>query len=356
MKKEKKSAFITYKVDQTQTREQSLSRTKAPAAPSKASFFVDRSERTEKGVLHPRNRHQGHYNLKQLMMTYPDLKKFLKPNPKGQDSIDFANADAVKTLNRALLKQYYGVTYWEFPDHFLCPPIPGRSDYVHHLADLLAVNLKANSVKVNGGFIPHGTQFRILDIGTGANCIYPIIGHCEYGWSFVGTDIEQESIESAQKIVTSNSVLDSIEIRHQKSPPHVFEGIWGEDEYFDMTMCNPPFHSSAEEADEVNQKKWRNLGKAAVANFGGKYNELWCEGGEAKFIERLIRESVEFGSRCLWFTSLVSKESTLSHLYAVLKEIDVFEYRVIDMAQGQKKSRLIAWTFLGGKAEWRHSK
>ena len=27
-----------------------------------------------------------------------------------------------------------------FPNENLCPPIPGRADYIHHIADLLSIN------------------------------------------------------------------------------------------------------------------------------------------------------------------------------------------------------------------------
>lgn len=78
-------------------------------------------------------------------------------------SVNFADPLAVKTLNKALLAHFYGVTHWDIPDGFLCPPVPGRADYVHHLADLLADD--------NGGVVPK--QATVLDIGTGANLIYP---------------------------------------------------------------------------------------------------------------------------------------------------------------------------------------
>jgi len=43
----------------------------------------------------------------------------------------------VKVLNTALLFKYYNIQSWNFPDDNLCPPISGKVDYIHHLADLL---------------------------------------------------------------------------------------------------------------------------------------------------------------------------------------------------------------------------
>lgn len=129
-------------------------------------------------------------------------------NPYNTLSIDFADPVAVALLNKTLLKYFYGVAEWGIPPEYLCPPVPGRADYLHHLADLLS--------HCNGGTIPRGASIRALDIGVGANCIYPIIGHCEYGWSFVGADIDPVALASAKRIVRSNKerLSCAIEFRH----------------------------------------------------------------------------------------------------------------------------------------------
>lgn len=103
-----------------------------PAAPAKA--VAPR----EKASLHPRNRHQGRYDFPQLIKSTPELGAFVIINPYGKESIDFANPAAVRVFNRALLKAFYGIAHWDIPADFLCPPVPGRADYVHFLADLLA--------------------------------------------------------------------------------------------------------------------------------------------------------------------------------------------------------------------------
>ena len=87
------------------------------------------------------------------------------------------------------------MTNWEIPKGYLCPPIPGRADYIHHISDLLASS--------NNGIIPKD-KVRGLDVGVGANCIYPIIGSSIYDWNFVGSDIEIESINSVENIINSN--------------------------------------------------------------------------------------------------------------------------------------------------------
>ena len=288
-----------------------------------------------KTELHPRNRHRGLYDFKELVKSCPELAKFVAKNNYGNESIDFTNPIAVKTLNKAILKRFYNIT-WDIPEKFLCPPIPSRADYIHHLADLLSA--------FNGGVIPQGQTVRVLDIGVGANCIYPLIGHREYGWNFIGTDIDPLAISIAEGIIKENGLKSAIEIRLQKSPFHIFEGVLKENEFVDISMCNPPFHASLKEANAGTQRKWKNLGvKTHALNFGGQSNELWCEGGEIAFITRMIEESMHVN--CKWFTTLVSKASNLPGLYRALNKAKAFEVRTINMGQGQKKSRIVAWTY-----------
>ena len=59
----------------------------------------------------------------------------------------------------------------------------------------------------------------------------------------------------------------------------------------------------------------------------------------------MIEESANFADQCLWFTTLVSKKENLQHLERQLHKAKVSDYKVVNMAQGQKISRFIAWTF-----------
>jgi 23S rRNA (adenine1618-N6)-methyltransferase len=295
-----------------------------------------------KPTLHPRNRHQGRYDFPQLIKSSPELAQFVIINPYGKESIDFANPAAVKVFNRALLRALYGIRHWDIPEGYLCPPIPGRADYLHCLADLLAVE--------HGGEIPRGSAVRVLDIGVGANVIYPLLGHSDYRWQFVGSDIDPVALASAKAIVQANGLEKAISLR-QADPRYILQGLIQPEERFDLTMCNPPFHASLAEATKGSQRKWRALGKAdpkrklPVLNFGGQNNELWCEGGEIRFTRQLVAESAAFGQQVRWFSTLVSKASNLPGLQAALKHAGVVASKVVEMGQGQKQSRFIAWTF-----------
>lgn len=296
-----------------------------------------------KAALHPRNRHHGRYDFAQLIQVSPELAAFVVPTPLGDDSLDFADPAAVKALNRALLKQFYGIQQWDIPAGYLCPPIPGRADYIHYLADLLADS--------NAGVVPTGKAVRVLDVGVGANCIYPIIGHHEYKWRFVGTDVDTTALRVGKQLVASNPTLaGSLELRHQPDRNAIFSGIIKPREVFDATLCNPPFHGSAAEAEASTRRKERNLGTSRgtqpTQNFGGQGTELWYPGGEATFLWRMAEESALFRESCYWFTTLVSKKETLPGLYKSLQKLGAVEVRTIPMAQGQKVSRIVAWTFL----------
>ena len=308
----------------------------------------------QKDNLHPRNLHRGNYEFGKLVKASPELRKFVGLNKFQVETIDFTNAEAVKALNRALLKVHYNINHWDIPEGFLCPPIPGRADYIHYLADLLAES--------NSGAFPPGKQVNVLDIGIGANAIYPILGVRSYGWNFVGSDIDPTAIESANKIISSNKNLaDKVETRLQSKAGTIFTGIIKSTEVFDATICNPPFHASLKEAQAGTLTKWRNLGKEQkkeLLNFGGQKAELWTAGGETAFINRMIEQSTQIPESCFWFTTLVSKKDSLEAIYRTLHWFKATDVKTIGMSQGQKVSRMVAWTFLDEAKQqgWRNKR
>ena len=299
---------------------------------------------TEKTTLHPRNLHRFGYNFELLTLNYPKLAEFVSINEHDIETIDFSNPEAVKALNNALLITNYDIKGWDIPTDFLCPPIPGRADYIHHLADLLATT--------NDGVIPEGENVVGLDIGIGANCIYPILGNAIYGWNFVGTDIDENAIQNCKKIIEKNpKLIEAISLQMQVNSRFIFKNIIEPEDKFTFTICNPPFHSSPEEATKSSIRKVNNLTPNAtkiakpVLNFGGQNAELWCEGGELGFIKQMIYESAKYPMQCLWFTTLVSKQSNLNTIYKTLNNVAAI-HKTIEMAQGQKTSRIVAWTFM----------
>ncbi len=310
----------------------------------------------EKTGLHLRNPHRFRYDFELLLNNYPELKNFVhtKEHRSGasEETIDFSNPDAIKALNKTLLITYYDIQNWDIPSNYLCPPIPGRADYIHYIADLLA-----NS---NNGIIPEGEQVVGLDIGIGANCIYPIIGNNAYGWSFVGADIDEDALQNCKKIIANNAkLIDVISLQLQVEARYIFKNIILPEDRFAFTICNPPFHSSAEAAAKSALRKINALDENKtsnpVLNFGGHQAELWCKGGELGFITQMIYESAKYPLQCLWFTTLVSKKDNLKSIYKILGKVSAVAIKTIDMAQGQKISRIVAWTFLSEtqQKEWK---
>ena len=315
---------------------------------------------TEKTHLHPRNLHRLGYDFAKLILSYPELKAFVIINnyetnssdsEQAKQTIDFSNSEAVKALNKALLLAYYNIEYWDIPVINLCPPIPGRADYIHYLADLLASN--------NNGIIPINEAILGLDIGVGANCIYPLLGNAVYNWSFVGTDTDENALQNCKTILSRNpKVADAISLQLQVESRFIFKNIITPEDRFAFTMCNPPFHASAADAAKANLRKINTLENTKSTkpflNFGGQNAELWCDGGEIKFITQMIFESAKYAKQVLWFTTLVSKKDNLHSIYKTLQKVNAVEVKTIDMSQGHKNSRIVAWAFLSKKQqeEW----
>uniref|UniRef100_A0A0G4GCE4 U6 small nuclear RNA (adenine-(43)-N(6))-methyltransferase n=1 Tax=Chromera velia CCMP2878 TaxID=1169474 RepID=A0A0G4GCE4_9ALVE len=333
--------------------------------------------------MHPRSKHHEAPDYFVLADKYPDFKPFVYRNRFGSASIDYKDAAALRALSRCLLKEYYGLE-WSLPESFLCPPVPTRANYIHEVADLLAVKEAGGGAEQKGGagettrvdqeekddederkknlIPPRGPQICGLDVGVGANCIYALLGAASYGWTFVGSDISSDAIGAAQKNVDANGLGERIRLRLQKDRTKIFEGVLTPGDTFAFSMCNPPFHESLESA---------GVNPARVLE--GQDGELACEGGESGFIRRMIRESFSYCQQIIWFTSLVARLSTLKSLRQLLgspeslRELlregaetqgggqvegleerlpSVKETRVVTLHQGKQTRWVIAWTFM----------
>lgn len=283
--------------------------------------------------MHKRNLHKKKYNFKKLIAVNTELEHFVFTNElNNTKTIDFSNPDAVKALNSALLKVHYNIEYWDFPDENLCPPIPSRVDYLHYLSDLIGDTSNKKTT--------------ILDIGTGATCIYPLLGNRVYNWEFVGTEIDESSIKIAQTILDKNKLSETIKLRFQEDKNNILNGIIKPNDKFTASICNPPFFKSLEEAQNANKRKQENLGlESTQRNFSGNNNELWYKGGEKAFLHNYLYQSSFFKENCKWFTSLVSKKENVKSMSASLKKLDAKEIKTINMAIGNKVTRIVCWRF-----------
>ena len=296
--------------------------------------------------LHSRSRHNASYNFEAYCAINPALEDLTITKDDGQISIDFSHPISVRELNKAILMHHYDLSYWEIPESTLCPAIPGRAEYIHHLADLL-------SKDIGGRKIPRGPQITIMDIGTGASLVYPLIGHKQYGWSFIASEVNPDSFKSAIAISSKNKIPeDSITIYLQRDKEKIFDGTISKDDVIDAVVCNPPFHRSKDEAAEHTKRKWRNLGHTKgkrFLNFGGQSSELWYPGGERVFVRKMISESQMFKKNILWFSSLISKKENIPYLVKQMEKHGVTEMKEIEMLLGNKKTRFVAWTYFNEK-------
>lgn len=289
----------------------------------------------DKSPFHPNNKHQGQYDIEALIKVDPKLSTYIISNRRGEQSIKFSDPRAVKELNTAILMHHYDLEYWDIPEGYLCPAVPGRADYVHYIAELLEGKTKA---------------VKLLDIGTGANLIYPIVATHDYDWTVVGTDIDQSVLKSAQNIINRNKRLQmSVELRRQPNKQDIFHNVLDAKEFFDLTMCNPPFYKSAEEAVKNNDRKNRNLhGKKSnktKRNFAGQATELWTEGGEKQFLKNMVYQSRKYASQIGWFTTLVSREAHIPAIRKSIEAVKASRAKIIEMGTGNKTSRIVAWKF-----------
>src|SRR5690606_9568111 len=146
---------------------------------------------------------------------------------------------------------------------------------------------------------------------------------------------------------------------------HICQGIIQSGEFLDVSVCNPPFHASLEEALKGSQRKLDNLARkrgdvrgnknsatnassanSPTQNFAVLEAELWCNGGEQLFLKKMIQESKLFAEQCRWFTSLVSKADNLKPAKKLLAKTGARDVREIEMVQGNKITRILVWTFM----------
>ena len=290
--------------------------------------------------FHKNNKKLASYDFDRLIKVLPELESFVFVNDYGTKTIKFSHPTAVKLLNTALLKYFYHISYWDIPYGFLCPSVPGRAEYVHRVNDLISIDKEGKH-----RFRPS----RVLEIGTGASMIYPIIGVAEYEWDVVATEISEKAITNCNQIIDKNVWLKKkVLLRKQKDKRSIFKHIINKDEHFDIVICNPPFHKSLADAEKSNKRKWKNLSGGPSElnqNFGGKANELWYKGGENRFIGSIISESLSISDQCKWFTSLVSNQRNIPNLINRINAVNAKEIKLIKMEFGNKKSRILAWKF-----------
>ncbi|CDI78070.1 hypothetical protein, conserved [Eimeria acervulina] len=334
-------------------------RFKGSAGSSNSSSSINSSSSSNNNsLMHPRSRFfGGPLNFQKLAEEAPDLHAFIiKSRNKKEATFDFHSREAQLSLCIALFRCIYSLSF-SLPLHhnLLIPALPNRSNYIHFLADLLspeeglasprgppipggapyllippslAAAAAANEADTQhvgaphqgaphqgapnerSGGPPRGPQVRIMDIGVGGNCVYPLLGVSDYSWSFVGSDISELSLSVAEENVRANKYEVYIQLRQQQQQQQIFKGVvFDADPLFAASVCNPPFYAN-EESVGINPRREK----------GGRAHELICEGGEEAFLRCMYTESKQFARHFIWFTSLVARASTRNQIKRLIQQ------------------------------------
>eukprot|EP00644_Phytophthora_capsici_P013979 jgi/Phyca11/4657/fgenesh1_pm.PHYCAscaffold_3_\ len=268
-------------------------------------------------LAHHRNRYKDNPpDFYALGMQYPTFKQYLRnvDDIKHRASLAWDDPFAVRELTKTLLLHDFGL-HWDIPINRLCPPLPNRLNYLHWIEDLIT---QANWSNVAAGEKRNEDTVSGIDVGTGANCIYALLG------------------ATMNKNVARNHLGELISVKRTHTDKLLLEPLQDEplDSKFHFVMCNPPFFDSMSEADT-------NPDSSCM----GSVNEMVYPGGEVAFIGNMILESEKLQDRVLWFTSMLGKKSSLRKLLALLRGAKVQSTRTTEFFQGRTKRWGIAWTF-----------
>ncbi|KAK5634051.1 hypothetical protein RRF57_009765 [Xylaria bambusicola] len=288
----------------------------------------------------PRVRSENYF--RNLYSTEPDFCRLGSKYPefgnllRNGAHLDFTDPAAVVQLTKTLLKEDFGLEI-NLPANRLCPPVPNRHSYILWLKDLLDSTSSAYSQQ----YEPE-RQVTGLDIGTGASLIYPLLGCAQRPtWNFIATDIDAESLRSARENARINNLEARIRIIDRVTSDTLIPDL--STGPIDFVMVNPPFYASDTELRELAAKKSRPPHSACT----GAPVEMVCDGGEVRFVERLLNESLTLRDRVQWYTAMLGKRSSIEVLIDVLKKNGINNFAVTTFIQGSKTRRWgLAWSFL----------
>ncbi|WBW73249.1 23S rRNA/U6 snRNA (adenine-N(6))-methyltransferase Mtl16 [Schizosaccharomyces osmophilus] len=261
-----------------------------------------------------------HLDFQKLSQEYPPLQHFLQ-----EGHIDFWDQGAVLTLAKAILKVYFSLEL-SLPKNRLCPMVPNRVLYLDYIESLLQSTIvDFDNEKVIG-----------LDIGTGASCIYPLLGCKLYSFNFLATEIDSSSYDAACSNVMNNRLEDKIKLEHRCEAAS-FLSRYPSGQEFTFVICNPPFYGSNEEI-------FNNKDRLPNSICSGSKNEMITQGGEVEFARRILQES-KCRREILWFTCLLGKKSSLADLIHDLRDEKIDNYGIYEIHVGKTKRWILSWSF-----------
>lgn len=279
--------------------------------------------------MHPRNRYKDKPpDFAYLASKYPEFQQHVQTSLMGRPVVNFKEPEAVRALTCTLLKEDFGLTI-EIPLERLIPTVPLRLNYIHWVEDL-----------IDGQKQPR----RGIDIGTGASCIYPLLGATMNGWYFLATEVDDICFDYAKKNVEQNKMSDLIKVVKVPQKTLLMDALKEETEIiYDFCMCNPPFFANQMEAKGVYSRNSRRPPPSSV-NTGG-VTEIMAEGGELEFVKRIIHDSLQLKKRLRWYSCMLGKKCSLAPLKEELRKQGVPKVTYTEFCQGRTMRWALAWSF-----------
>uniref|UniRef100_A0A8C5EXG3 U6 small nuclear RNA (adenine-(43)-N(6))-methyltransferase n=1 Tax=Gouania willdenowi TaxID=441366 RepID=A0A8C5EXG3_GOUWI len=259
--------------------------------------------------MHPRNRYKDKPpDFAYLASKYPDFQQHVSTSLAGRPVVNFKEPEAVRRL---------------------IPTVPLRLNYIHWVEDL-----------IDGQKQPR----RGIDIGTGASCIYPLLGASMNGWYFLATEVDDICFDYATKNVEQNNLSDLVKVVKVPQKTLLMDALKEETEIvYDFCMCNPPFFANQLEAKGVNSRNSRRPPPSSV-NTGG-VTEIMAEGGELEFVKRIIHDSLQLKKRLRWYSCMLGKKCSLAPLKEELRKQGVRKVTHTEFCQGRTMRWALAWSF-----------
>ncbi|XP_015280020.1 PREDICTED: methyltransferase-like protein 16 [Gekko japonicus] len=284
--------------------------------------------------MHARNRYKDKPpDFAYLASKYPEFQRHVQVGLSGRVSVNFKAPEAVRALTCTLLKEDFGLQI-DIPLERLIPTVPLRLNYIHWVEDLMAMQDPAGKASVVWG----------IDIGTGASCIYPLLGATLNGWHFIATEVDDVCFSYAKKNVEQNNLSDLIKVVKVPQKTLLLDALEQESEViYDFCMCNPPFFANQLEAKGVNSRNPRRPPPSSV-NTGG-ITEIMAEGGELEFVKRIIHDSLQLKKRLRWYSCMLGKKCSLAPLKEELRIHGVPKVTHTEFCQGRTMRWALAWSF-----------
>jgi 23S rRNA (adenine1618-N6)-methyltransferase len=276
-----------------------------------------------------------------LIKEFPELKKYiLKQNEdnEGEFQFDWSNNELSLLMDKSILNYYFDIKYYDIPKGFLIPPIPSRINYINLINSIITKLIKDIDIKNIIG----------IDIGTGANIIYPILGYSIYKWKFICTEINKEAYNNAKLILQKNNLENNINIIKQNNKDNIFISILNRENKYIFSMCNPPYYNYENEIKLEDKKRDNEY----------NFDEIYYKNGEYGFFQRYFEESICYKNNVFLYTILIGKKINAENIYDKLSSYsDIIKiYNMQKILTGNNIRYIIYWSFFNNYKDFNNIK